>query len=378
MQRDADAVQIVDKFANSFFRQLFANDAIQVFQRMIIKIIFLSLRGTLMTNAPIAHYSKICQSVAATMLLMAMAPSASAANIKVTPLGSHDGEFCAADRALIFEDPDGTRILYDAGRTVRGGADERLGKIDGVLLSHVHGDHLGDLHQATANAGTCAAPAMTQRVTPSSVTEEVVLAKKAKLFVGGEMASFFSTRIKAAGGTDDQVKLVRFGGTSMLGGVKIASVPAAHSNGLDPKFLSGSYAEGLTSNSLTAYVGPAGGYVLTFSNGLSVYLSGDTGITADQELVVRRYFHPKLAVMNIGGTFSTGPAEAVYVIDDLIKPNTVIVSHANEASTKGGQLLPGTRAMQFKSAAKVATVLPLSGQTMEFDANGICMAGCKK
>ena len=332
-----------------------------------------------MTNATCARYSKLFLFIVASVLLLPVVPCASAAatNVKVTPLGSHDGEFCTADRALIFEDPDGTRILYDAGRTVRGGSDERLGKIDGVLLSHVHGDHLGDVRQATANAGTCAKPEMTQRVTPSSVTEEVVLAKKAKLFVGGEMASFFSKRIKATGGTDDQVKLVRFGGSSTLGGVRIASVPAVHSNGLDPQFLSGSYAEGLTSNGLTAYVGPAGGYVLTFSNGLSVYLSGDTGITADQELVVRRYFHPKLAVMNIGGTFSTGPAEAAYVIDELVKPNTVIISHANEASTKGGQLLPATRAMLFKSTAKTSTVVPLSGQTMEFDANGICMLGCK-
>jgi hypothetical protein len=35
--------------------------------------------------------------------------------VKVTPLGSHDGEFCRLDRAMIFEDPDSTRILYDAG-----------------------------------------------------------------------------------------------------------------------------------------------------------------------------------------------------------------------------------------------------------------------
>ena len=73
--------------------------------------------------------------------------------VKVTPLGSHDGEFCARDRAMVFEDPDGTRILYDAGFTVRGPNDPRLGKIDAVLLSHVHGDHIGPAHQPAANAG---------------------------------------------------------------------------------------------------------------------------------------------------------------------------------------------------------------------------------
>ena len=92
---------------------------------------------------------------------------AAARTVKITPVGSHDGEFCAFDRALIFEDPDGTRILYDVGRTVRGASDARLGKIDGVLLSHVHGDHIGDSHQASANAGTCAAPDISVRLQPN-------------------------------------------------------------------------------------------------------------------------------------------------------------------------------------------------------------------
>ena len=41
-----------------------------------------------------------------------------AQSVKVTPLGGIDGEFCPQDRALVFEDPNGTRILYDPGRTV--------------------------------------------------------------------------------------------------------------------------------------------------------------------------------------------------------------------------------------------------------------------
>jgi hypothetical protein len=75
-------------------------------------------------------------------------PPALVQSVKITPLGSHDGELCQFDRALIFEDPDGTRLLYDPGRTVRGGSDPRLGRTDAILLSHVHADHLGDEHQA--------------------------------------------------------------------------------------------------------------------------------------------------------------------------------------------------------------------------------------
>ncbi|MEC9182730.1 MAG: MBL fold metallo-hydrolase, partial [Pseudomonadota bacterium] len=36
----------------------------------------------------------------------------------ITPLGRQDDEFCKFNRAMIFEDPNGTRFLYDAGRTV--------------------------------------------------------------------------------------------------------------------------------------------------------------------------------------------------------------------------------------------------------------------
>ena len=58
-------------------------------------------------------------------------------HVKVTPLGGQAGEFCPLDRAFVFEDPDGTRILYDAGRTVAGADDPRLGEIDVVLISHM-------------------------------------------------------------------------------------------------------------------------------------------------------------------------------------------------------------------------------------------------
>lgn len=298
------------------------------------------------------------------------------ANVKITPLGSHDGEFCADDRALVFEDPDGTRILYDAGRTVRGPDDPRLGKIDGVLLSHAHADHLGDVHSATANAGDCGNPIFDVKDTPSSNTEKIVVAKKAKFLVGGEMNSWFGTRIPAAGGDKGQVVTLRFGAMSKLGGVSIWSVPAAHSNGINPAFLSGDLAKEMQANGLTAYIGPPGGYVLRFSNGLTVYLSGDTGVIADQDRVVRREFHAKLAVLNIGDVFTTGPTEAAYVINELVKPNAVIASHANEAATKGGKLLPNTKTAAFKAAVHVPVYLPLSGKTMNIDAEGKCTGGC--
>lgn len=314
--------------------------------------------------------------LAALGLSVAVASAASAQTVKVTPLGSHDGEFCVLDRALIFEDPDGTRILYDAGRTVRGPNDPRLGRIDAVLLSHVHHDHLGDAHQPAANAGTCGRPQFSVKVTPNSNTVNIVMAKKAKFLLGGEMPSFFATKIKKLGGDPSLVQLLRYGAQRKIGKVAVTSVPAVHSNGLSPAYMDHDHAKAMQESGLTAYVGPPGGYVLTFSNGLVVYLSGDTGITAEQDLVVRRAYKAKLVVMNIGGTFTTGPTEAAHVINEMVKPNAVIASHANEPATQGGKVRPGTRTATFMKAVKVPVHVPLSGKTMEFDGNAKCVKGC--
>src|SRR4051794_24684161 len=85
--------------------------------------------------------------------LIAAAPLATAQNVKITPLGTHTGELCDHDRATILEDPSGVRILYDAGRSVTGATDPRLGTIHVVLLTHAHGDHMGDRKLSAQNAG---------------------------------------------------------------------------------------------------------------------------------------------------------------------------------------------------------------------------------
>lgn len=306
-----------------------------------------------------------------------MAPEGGPGTVKITALGSHDGELCPRDRAMVFEDPDGTRILYDAGFTVRGPNDPRLGKIDAVLLSHVHGDHLGPAHQPAANAGSCAQPQFSVNVTPNSTTTMIAAGKKATILAGSDMHTFLAAKVKAAGGDPKQVQLVRFGALAKVGGVSVATVPATHTNAVDPVFLDKGLGAMLRAHGLNADVGPPVGYVLQFSNGLVAYLSGDTGITADQDVTVRRYYKANLVVMNVGGApFTTGPNESAFVVTELVKPNAVIASHVNEVATRDGKVNPGSKTEAFMKAVSVPVHIPLSGKTMEFGGDGRCRSGC--
>ncbi len=301
---------------------------------------------------------------------------ANAGMVKITPLGSHDGEFCRYDRAMVLEDPDGTRLLYDAGRTVAGPEDPRLGKIDVVLVSHMHGDHVGDRHITKVGAGTCALPDMSVKVVPNTNSVNIALKHNATIVTGSEMPKFFAGKLKALGGDPKKSQLVRFGGSRKINGVTITTVPAAHSNGIEGAMISGQLGELLAKSGLTAYAGPPTGYVITFSNNLKVYLSGDTGITAEQESVVGKHYGVQLAVINIGNTFTTGPKEAAYVMNELVKPKAVIASHANEQTTQNGKLLPHTRTEQFIKSSNMPVHIPISGQTMSFDGQGTCKKGC--
>src|SRR5919107_1129115 len=121
-----------------------------------------------------------------------------AQNVKITPIGSHPGELCANDRAIIFEDPTGVRMLYDPAHNVTGGDDPRLGTIHLVLLTHMHGDHVGDQKLKAPGAGTCA---NSERVAaPNSTTAEVAAAKNAALVMTGEMSGFVANKVEAMPG----------------------------------------------------------------------------------------------------------------------------------------------------------------------------------
>ena len=183
------------------------------------------------------------------------------------------------------------------------------------------------------------------RIGEAEVTRSYLLGDRsleAAIVTGSEMPSFFAGKLKGLGGDPQKSQLVRFGASRKVGGVTVTTVPAVHSNGIAGGMVGGALGDLLSGAGLTAYAGPPTGYVLTFSNGLVANLSGDTGVTAEQKTVVSDQYGAELVVMNIGDTFTTGPKEAAFVINELIKPAAVIPSHANEQATEGGAVVAGT------------------------------------
>ena len=319
-----------------------------------------------------------------------------AQNVKITPIGSHAGELCANDRAMVLEDPTGVRILYDAAHNVTGGDDPRLGKIHVVLLTHMHGDHLGNMKLKAPGAGTCANSGRV--ATPNSTTAEVVAAQGAALVTTRAMAGFVANKVKGITGkavpvcpkpgspTTVPVKeactsRIDLGGVFVAKaanadkGVEITIVYASHVNNAPPELLSKEEQAHLKADGAIAEYGPPTGYVVKFTNGLVVYLSGDTGVHSEMKTVVHDFHKAKLAVLNLGvnpGIFQSG----AFAINELIRPESVLLTHVNEPATEGGMLREKSQTAALIKKLDVPAHLALSGRTMEFDEDGKCVKGC--
>ena len=330
--------------------------------------------------------------------LSATAIASSAQNVKITPLGSHTGELCGRDRATLFEDPTGVRILYDAGHTVTGGEDPRLGNVHAVLLSHAHGDHIGDQKLKAQDGGTCDKPDLVSAA-PNSTTAEIAAAKNAVVLMSVPMAAFIGKKVETIkgkptpncpqGGDDVMVPATttciasaHIGGTRALKvtgaprSVEVTVVTAAHESSVPRSLLTDPERKNLEADNVSITLGPSTGYIIRFTNGLTVYLSGDSGLHSEMKTLVNEFHHANLMVLNLGPSAVTSYAGA-YAANELVKPNSVIASHVNEAATTDGKLKPTSRTAAFTNLVKGRPVYPaISGKTMEFDGDGKCVKGC--
>lgn len=175
---------------------------------------------------------------------------------------------------------------------------EAIGPVDLILVTHGHFDHARDLPELA----------------------EITGAKVVGIWE-------YALNLVALGVLDgNNVVTPSTGGTfSPLGkNIKIAMVPADHSDSIDLEILGLKKAEDESSKFLTG--GMAVGYIIELENGLTIYHAGDTGIFGDMELI-RKLYKPDLALIPIGGFFTMDPERAAFAIKELIKPKQVIPIH---------------------------------------------------
>jgi L-ascorbate metabolism protein UlaG (beta-lactamase superfamily) len=166
-----------------------------------------------------------------------------------------------------------------------------LKRVDLILLTHGHSDHVGD---------------------------SVEIAKKtgAKLVAGLDLATAMTTVLGFPSKQAEMNTTPLFGGEVKLldGEVTVTLVPAFHGSGL-----------GKDDESTPVYAGQPSGMIIALHDGPTFYHTGDTDLFSDIALV-SRYNRIDIMMVCIGDHFTMGPKRAADAVK-LVNPRMVIPMH---------------------------------------------------
>lgn len=169
----------------------------------------------------------------------------------------------------------------------------KLGKVDLILVTHAHGDHVGD-------GPTLAKSHNAPLYAPAGLNDSLV----ALNILPKELSPRFNK-----GGVI----------TPLGNDIKITMTRAEHSSEFkwtNPE-----------SNQMEIHVGgePAG-FIIELENGFKVYHMGDTGLFGDMKFI-GEYYQPDLILIPVGGHFVLNPKDAAYATNYLLKPKYAIPMH---------------------------------------------------
>jgi L-ascorbate metabolism protein UlaG (beta-lactamase superfamily) len=169
---------------------------------------------------------------------------------------------------------------------------DALGKIDIILVTHAHGDHLGD---------------------------GVALAKKNNVPLWGPAG--LDQQLQTLGALSPELApRMNIGGTiTPFPGVKITQVHAEHSSEL-------LWTDPVTKKQDTLVGGEPVGFIIELENGFRIYHMGDTAVFGDMKFIGEHY-HPDLIMIPIGGHFVMNPQDAALATSQFLHPKYAIPMH---------------------------------------------------
>jgi len=171
---------------------------------------------------------------------------------------------------------------------------EALGKVDLVLVTHGHFDHVAD-------APDLAKMHKVPMYGPAGLNQTITTL--------GVLPAELSPRF-GKGGT-----IMPFGPN----GVKITATHAEHSSEY-------AWKNPATTKEEVHVGGEPVGFIIEMENGFKVYHMGDTGLFGDMKFI-GEYYKPDLLLIPIGGHFVMSPADAAYAVKNYLKPKYALPIH---------------------------------------------------